>query len=182
MVPCFSLRCFITRFRNNLKFRSPRTFVPAHFCTGVFLYMQNKPIMWVPTFGTSCCVEHAIVLCGWLLFDTSFDCRLLLIASVLWALGLATMMSYFIFVLPCKCGFTLKSCPPTSTQPVLVLHGLLGSSRNFRSWINHLKESFKDFDCQREVICHDLRGHGKNVCLGQSLTYHEMTEDITDVL
>lgn len=67
-------------------------------------------------------------------------------------------------------------------EPVVVLHGLLGSSRNFRTWVNNIKDSFCSFNSQREVICCDLRGHGTNVGLGQSISYTEMAEDIFDTM
>lgn len=78
-------------------------------------------------------------------------------------------------------GLKLHSYAPartSSSEPILVLHGLLGTSRNFRTWANYLKESLTSLGSEREVICCDLRGHGKNAALGQSLSYQEMAEDI----
>lgn len=54
--------------------------------------------------------------------------------------------------------------------PVVVLHGLFGSGRNWRGVAGALA-------AQHRVLCVDLRNHGKSPWIG-SMTYHEMAADV----
>eukprot|EP01041_Mallomonas_annulata_P001515 gene1515-2915_t len=65
---------------------------------------------------------------------------------------------------------------PSTKPSVLVLHGLLGSSRNFQSWSKLLSRSL---DNDRDIICLDLRNHGRSVESGEApLDYKIMAEDV----
>ena len=54
--------------------------------------------------------------------------------------------------------------------PIVVLHGLFGSSRNWRGMARALS-------AEHRVICVDLRNHGRSSWIG-SMTYHEMAADV----
>lgn len=54
--------------------------------------------------------------------------------------------------------------------PVVVLHGLFGSSRNWRGIARALS-------AEHRVICVDLRNHGRSPWIG-SMTYSEMADDV----
>lgn len=54
--------------------------------------------------------------------------------------------------------------------PVIVLHGLFGSSRNWRGIARSLS-------AEHRVICVDLRNHGRSPWIG-SMTYSEMAADV----
>lgn len=54
--------------------------------------------------------------------------------------------------------------------PVVVLHGLFGSARNWRGVAGALA-------AQHRVLCVDLRNHGKSPWI-DSMTYHEMAADV----
>ena len=55
-------------------------------------------------------------------------------------------------------------------QPVIILHGLFGSSRNWQSIAKKLAEKYKVFTV-------DLRNHGQSTHV-DSMTYFEMADDI----
>lgn len=59
-------------------------------------------------------------------------------------------------------------------KPVIVIHGLLGSSRNWSTFSKKLAESF-------QVITLDLRNHG-NSAHADSMTYAEMSGDILELM
>lgn len=62
-------------------------------------------------------------------------------------------------------------------ETVIILHGLLGSSRNLKSWANLLHEKLNyNFD----IICCDLRNHGKSSSTLGSLdmNYNLMASDV----
>lgn len=59
-------------------------------------------------------------------------------------------------------------------RPVIILHGLFGSSRNWTSFAKKLSEDY-------QVIAIDLRNHGKSEH-ADTMTYPEMASDIADVL
>lgn len=64
-----------------------------------------------------------------------------------------------------------------SKDPAVVLHGLLGSSKNFNSWA---KELSKRFGGERDVYCLDLRNHGISAASGNNndMTYETMAADV----
>lgn len=56
---------------------------------------------------------------------------------------------------------TLSVPPPTSIvdeTPIIILHGLLGSSRNFQTWGRLL---YNQLDSRKDIVCMDLRNHGR---------------------
>lgn len=59
-------------------------------------------------------------------------------------------------------------------EPVLILHGLFGSSINWRSFAKALSENY-------QVITPDLRNHGQTGH-ADSMSYQEMAEDIVQLL
>lgn len=59
-------------------------------------------------------------------------------------------------------------------KPVVIIHGLLGSSRNWSSFAKRLSGNFR-------VISVDLRNHGKSGH-ADTMTYSEMVSDIIEVL
>jgi pimeloyl-ACP methyl ester carboxylesterase len=60
------------------------------------------------------------------------------------------------------------------STPVVIMHGLLGNSRNFQTWGANL---VKLLDKQRRVFAVDMRNHGAS-SHHASMTYPEMAEDI----
>ncbi|KAJ1428547.1 Alpha/Beta hydrolase protein [Ochromonadaceae sp. CCMP2298] len=61
-------------------------------------------------------------------------------------------------------------------EPIFILHGLLGSSRNFQSWAVLLHEKLGG---AHEVVCCDLRNHGKSAALGElEMNYESMASDV----
>jgi len=94
-------------------------------------------------------------------------------------------------------ALTATAAPPTSTRPVLaslevtrrkpstlpdrrpvvILHGLLGQKRNFRSWAAGLAEALSH---KRRVVALDLRGHGDSPA--GPLDYAEMAADVLATL
>jgi len=59
-------------------------------------------------------------------------------------------------------------------KPIIILHGLFGSSRNWTSIAKKLSENF-------QIINVDLRNHGGSDH-ADTMTYHEMAEDIYQLL
>lgn len=55
-------------------------------------------------------------------------------------------------------------------EPVLVLHGLLGSSRNWRNTARALSRDYR-------VLCVDLRNHGRSPA-SATMSYVEMVDDV----
>ena len=64
--------------------------------------------------------------------------------------------------------------------PIVVLHGLLGSSRNFQSWCRLLKQKTKS---ERDIIVIDLVCHGRSVAFGNfALDFKSMAGDVVYTL
>jgi alpha-beta hydrolase superfamily lysophospholipase len=59
--------------------------------------------------------------------------------------------------------------------PIIILHGLLGQSKNFGTWARDLKAKHLDFD--RRVIVADLRNHGDSPHAAE-MAYHLMAADV----
>ena len=59
-------------------------------------------------------------------------------------------------------------------KPVIVLHGLFGSSRNWQSVAKTLSENF-------QIITPDLRNHGQSFH-AESMSYTEMAEDVLELI
>ena len=59
-------------------------------------------------------------------------------------------------------------------NPVIILHGLFGSSRNWQSVAKTLSENF-------QIITPDLRNHGQSFH-AESMTYTEMAEDVLTLI
>ena len=62
-------------------------------------------------------------------------------------------------------------------RPVVVLHGLLGQKRNFRSWCAALAEAVHH---KRRIVTLDLRGHGDSP--HGDLNYPSMASDVLATL
>ena len=62
--------------------------------------------------------------------------------------------------------------------PVIVMHGLMGSSRNWRSLINNLHTTLEK---PREFILPDLRNHGDSPHL-EKMDYSVMADDIIELM
>ena len=62
-------------------------------------------------------------------------------------------------------------------RPVVVLHGLLGQKRNFRSWCAALAEAVHH---KRRIVTLDLRGHGDSP--HGPLEYPSMAADVLETL
>ena len=61
-------------------------------------------------------------------------------------------------------------------DPVIILHGLLGSSRNFQTWAKLL---YDKLDGEHDIICMDLRNHGRSSLHGGlKMDYKMMANDI----
>lgn len=62
--------------------------------------------------------------------------------------------------------------------PVVILHGLLGQARNFRSWAASLVPALSQ---PRRVICLDLVNHGDSFSR-PTMSYKEMAEDVVNTM
>ncbi|WP_455198543.1 alpha/beta fold hydrolase [Kaarinaea lacus] len=65
-------------------------------------------------------------------------------------------------------------CPGTGGTPVVLLHGLLGSSSNWHSIARQLSENYP-------VLVPDLRNHGQSPH-GEPMDYQAMCDDLTGLL
>lgn len=70
----------------------------------------------------------------------------------------------------------LSSQITEKNKPIILLHGLLGSAKNFNGWANYLHEHLEfNFD----IYCLDLRNHGKSSRLGEmEISYKLMASDL----
>ena len=64
-------------------------------------------------------------------------------------------------------------------RPIVVLHGLLGSKRNFRSWAAQLSRALSH---KRRIFCLDLRAHGDSFGGAAGMGYEAMAEDVERTL
>jgi esterase len=65
-------------------------------------------------------------------------------------------------------------------ETVVILHGLLGSSRNFQSWSRFLNA---ELNREKQIICLDLRNHGKSSDQGSlPMDYESMAKDVIQTL
>ena len=64
-------------------------------------------------------------------------------------------------------------------RPVVVLHGLLGQKRNFRSWAAQLSRALSH---KRRIFCLDLRAHGDSFGGAAGMGYEAMAEDVERTL
>ncbi|KAJ1445015.1 Alpha/Beta hydrolase protein [Pelagophyceae sp. CCMP2097] len=69
---------------------------------------------------------------------------------------------------------TLRSSMVGEAPPLLILHGLLGSARNFRSWSAALAPALQK---PRRVYSVDLRNHGASF-QADTMSYAEQAEDV----
>jgi pimeloyl-ACP methyl ester carboxylesterase len=95
--------------------------------------------------------------------------------TALWAAILALAGAYqvplFHKSIPRRAGLEAEE-----HEPIVILHGLLGSSRNFQSWAAMLHEKLGG---KHEVVCCDLRNHGKSAALGElEMNYESMASDL----
>lgn len=68
----------------------------------------------------------------------------------------------------------------TPRDPVVILHGLLGSSRNFQTWARLLQEGL---GYAHDIICIDLPNHGRSTRLGgRSINYEHIAADLQHTL
>jgi esterase len=72
-----------------------------------------------------------------------------------------------------------SSFAETDAPPVLLLHGLLGSKRNFASLGTALAQQLVK---KRKVIALDLRNHGDNTDFRQDMTYDSMAMDVISIM
>jgi len=63
---------------------------------------------------------------------------------------------------------------PNNDTPIVLLHGLLGSSRNFNSWARALSTSLP---VPRDIYLMDLRNHGQSAHV-EGMGYLSMAEDV----
>lgn len=69
----------------------------------------------------------------------------------------------------------IKSPTSSSSSPVIILHGLLGSTRNFRMFCKSLANKLEN---KHDIIVIDLPNHGRSFQLGQlSMNYPAMALD-----
>ena len=67
----------------------------------------------------------------------------------------------------------------SNPEVVVILHGLLGSSRNFRTWSNLLHPMV---GTNMDIISMDLRNHGRNMEKCDDMSYPAMAEDVVQTL
>lgn len=61
-------------------------------------------------------------------------------------------------------------------ESIIILHGLLGSSRNFKTWASYLNDKL---DNNYDIYCYDLRNHGRSTLLGPlRMDYSQMASDV----
>jgi esterase len=78
-------------------------------------------------------------------------------------------------VLP-LCHSTIRKTSSIKSIPVVILHGLLGSSRNFQSWSKLL---YNNLEKQHDVVVMDLRNHGRTFLNGEChMDYSTMALDV----
>lgn len=64
--------------------------------------------------------------------------------------------------------------------PIVILHGLLGSSRNFQTWARILRDKLNG---EHDIVCMDLRNHGKSATYGSlPIDYETMAQDVAITL
>ena len=69
-----------------------------------------------------------------------------------------------------------KSMNPSIAPTVLLLHGLLGSSRNFGGFSHTL---YENLDGEYNIVTIDARNHGRSVALGpMPISYDLMSSDV----
>ena len=64
-------------------------------------------------------------------------------------------------------------------RAIVVLHGLLGSKRNFRSWAAQLSRALSH---KRRIFCLDLRAHGDSFGGAAGMGYEAMAADVERTL
>ena len=70
-----------------------------------------------------------------------------------------------------------KTRDPNAAPTVVLLHGLLGSSRNFGAFARILYEKLGS---EHNIVAIDARNHGRSVALGpMPIAYELMSEDVT---
>ena len=69
---------------------------------------------------------------------------------------------------------TYVAGPETATPPLVIVHGLFGSARNWNGMAKRLSDS-------RKVITIDQRNHGESPWF-QSHSYHDMADDLAEVI
>jgi esterase len=74
---------------------------------------------------------------------------------------------------------TIPSRISIPKEPIVILHGLLGSSKNLKSWSKLLSEKFES---SRDIICMDLRNHGQSFHGMRDMTYETMADDVASTL
>lgn len=65
-------------------------------------------------------------------------------------------------------------------EPIVILHGLLGSNRNFQTWSRILQQKTSS---EHDILCFDLRNHGRSALYGSlPMTYAAMADDVWHTL
>lgn len=71
-------------------------------------------------------------------------------------------------------------CSIDDNIPIIILHGLLGSARNFQSWSRLLHQKLEQ---KHDIICMDLRNHGRTFDHGPlPMDYSSMAMDVIHTL
>lgn len=73
---------------------------------------------------------------------------------------------------------TLEVSTAQEAAPLIILHGLFGSARNFLGFATLLAKQLKR---KRNIIMVDLRNHGRSEHM-ESMTYEDMAEDIAALM